>query len=93
MKADKMERERKRLLEELKRSGKSIAAFSKERGISVHRLYAMNKSEKKKQAEKESGFVRIGGSAIATVVVDDRIKIEVAVGDLNEVLAVLGVRQ
>ncbi len=90
MERDKVEQEKKRLLAEYQKSGKSMAAFSRESGISVHRLYGLNKAVREKK--EESRFVRVGETATATVLVDERIRIEVGVGNLRELLLELGVK-
>jgi len=79
-------KESERLLKELRASGKTIADFSRERGIAVHRMYGITK-----RAKPRDNFVRVGISPSIKIVLSESIKIEVPVEQLKEILSVLGV--
>lgn len=83
-----MDEVKKRLLSELKASGKSIASFSRERGIPVHRLYGMTKGANKSQSTE--GFVRVDRGALLSVLISERVRIEVPIAMLSEVLSIVG---
>lgn len=78
------------LLKEQKLSGKSIAEFSRERGIPVHFLYGV---KNRRVCKAEGDFVRVGLSREPVrITVSELIKVEVPVDRLREVLMTLGVK-
>ena len=86
-----MQEERERLISEQKRSGLTIAEFSRERGIPAHRLYGRRKREGKE--DRSGRFVRVGKGTEVTVIVSESLKVEVPVERLREVLEILGVHR
>ena len=85
-----MKPEQEKLYKELKQSGKSIAEFSRERNIPLHRLYELS-STAKKRSEASGNFVRVGASNNIKVHVSESVYLEVPVESLREVLGTLGV--
>ena len=87
-----MKEEERALLRAQEQSGKTIAAFSRERGIPEHQMYAMRKRAARSASGEGRGFVRVGGTSRISIQVSEGIKLEVAMEDLVTVLRMLGVK-
>ena len=81
-----MDSESSELLAALKASRKTVAEFSRERGISPHRLYDLKRVEREKKSNSSGAFVLVGGTSKATVIVSEKVKIEIGIEQLSEVL-------
>ena len=85
-----MKPEQEKLYKELKQSGKSIAEFSRERNIPLHRLYELS-STAKRGSVASGKFVRVGAGKTIKIHVSESIYLEVSVESVREVLSTLGV--
>ena len=82
--------EKARLLKELQSSGLTVSEFSRERGIPASRLYGLTRRRRARRSE--GSFVRISPSKeTVRLVISDKIRIEIPIDRLREVITALGV--
>lgn len=85
-----MSEDGQRLYSELKSSGKTVAEFSRERGIPVSRMYELSRRKGSKKGAV-GNFVRVGKAPLITVIVSEAVRLEVPLESLREVLVAIGV--
>lgn len=78
------------LLKELQSSGLTVSEFSRERGIPASRVYGLTRRRRARRSE--GSFVRISPSReTVQVVISAKIRIEIPIDQLREVITALGV--